>query len=104
MLEFKEPRGGYDRRKRATDAAMELRSNPNRSAIVRTYPMDRQQNAHTYAYNIRAGRFPAYRGCTASAVTEDGVVNVYAMYERLDGIERMSDAVCFDTVPMEEGE
>ena len=66
--------------------------------------MDRQQNAHTYAYNIRAGRFPAYRGCTASAVTEDGVVNVYAMYERLDGIERMSDAVCFDTVPMEEGE
>jgi hypothetical protein len=98
MLEFKEPKGGYHRRRQVNDIAMELRSYPNRSAIVRTYPIERQQNAHTYAYHINAGRHQAFTGCTASAVTENGVVNVYAMYPRLDDIERMSDAVCFDTV------
>lgn len=78
MIIFREPTVRKRTDVRAT--VKELQGNPNQWGIIRTYERDKQAAAHTYASHINNGRFPGYKGCEATACTEDGVVNVYARW------------------------
>lgn len=63
------------------EQARELRANPNRTAIIRTYPREQMRAAHNYAHHINSGRLPSFAGCRARACTEGDVTNVYAWWE-----------------------
>lgn len=63
--------------------AAKLRANPGKSAIVRTFPLDRMQAARDLSANIRSARNTAFgpKGAfESSSHIEGDVVNVYATY------------------------
>lgn len=81
----KTPVGAY------AEIAEALRQNPNRWAVIKTFPVSESKRGWGFAGSIRSGKLLDFReGFEANARTVDGQVRVYV---RFVGAERTGEAV-----------